>query len=209
MRGKNIAISGLTAAGKTTHAKILAAELEYSYVSATEIMADMLGINRCEVGPGFWQKYGDSIAKVRDTTDLDRELDNRLTAMATGDEGLVIDAWALPWLVPRGSCISIWIESDHHSRTLKAAVSDDNKQELSWYGPFIARKDDDTRERFLKIYGFDLYAARDNFSLEIDNSAYITRATREDSDQGIRAFAPVVNSSVAKLLVSDNANRTL
>ena len=83
MRGKNIAISGLTAAGKTTHAKILAAELEYSYVSATEIMADMLGINRSEVGPGFWQKHGDSIAKIRDATDLDRELDNRLTAMVT------------------------------------------------------------------------------------------------------------------------------
>jgi len=204
MHKKNIAISGLTAAGKTTHAKILAAELGYSYVSATEVMADMLGIERREVGLGFWQKYGDIIARVRDTTNLDRELDNRLKAMATEDEQLVIDAWALPWLIPREVCISIWIESDHHSRTLKAAVSDDNMQELSWYGEFISRKDDDTRERFLCIYEFDLYGTRENFTLEVDNSKYITRATRQDSDRGIDAFAPVINSSAISLLELEN-----
>jgi cytidylate kinase len=204
MHKKNIAISGLTAAGKTTHAKILAAELGYSYVSATEVMAGMLGIERGEVGPGFWQKYGDVIARVRDTTDLDRELDNRLIAMATSEEQLVIDAWALPWLVQQKACISIWIESDHHSRTLKAAVSDYNKQELAWYGKFIARKDDDTRKRFLEIYGFDLYGTRENFTLEVNNSTYITRATREESDRGIDAFAPVINSSVMSLLTLEN-----
>jgi cytidylate kinase len=202
---KNILISGLTAAGKTTHAKILAAELEYSYVSATEVMADMLGIDRREVGPGFWQKYGDAIARVRDTTDLDRELDNQLTAMAAEEQKLVIDAWALPWLIPQEICISIWIESDHPSRTLKAAVSDENKQELFWYERFIGRKDDDTRERFLGIYGFDLYGTRETFTLEVDNSKYITKATREDSDRGIETFAPVINCSVMSLLKLENS----
>lgn len=37
----NIAFAGLTAAGKTTHAKILAHELDYEYVSATKIILDM------------------------------------------------------------------------------------------------------------------------------------------------------------------------
>jgi cytidylate kinase len=198
---KNIVISGLTAAGKTTHAKILAAELGYSYVSATEVMADMLGIERREVGPGFWQRYGDAIGGIRDTTNLDRELDNRLTEMAKAAEQLVIDAWALPWLVPREACISIWIESDYHSRTLKAAVSDDNKRELAWYSGFIGHKDDDTRDRFMDIYGFDLYGGRRNFTLEVDNSMYITKATKQDSNRGIERFTPVINSSVMSLLM--------
>jgi cytidylate kinase len=204
MYKKNVVISGLTAAGKTTHAKILATELGYSYVSATEVMAGMLGIGRSEVGPGFWQKYGTEIARIRDTTDLDRELDGRLIAMATEGKRLIIDAWALPWLIPQDSCISIWIESDHHSRTLKAAVSDENKQDLVWYGKFIAHKDDDTRARFLGIYDFDLYGTRENFALELDNSAYITKATREDSDRGINAFAPLINASVIRLLELQN-----
>jgi hypothetical protein len=40
----NIAFAGLTAAGKTTHARRLAADLGYSYVSATDILFEILGM---------------------------------------------------------------------------------------------------------------------------------------------------------------------
>jgi cytidylate kinase len=38
----NIAFAGLTAAGKTTHARRLAADLGYSYVLATDILFEIL-----------------------------------------------------------------------------------------------------------------------------------------------------------------------
>jgi cytidylate kinase len=192
----NILISGLTAAGKTTHAKLLAAELGYRYVSATEIIADMVGIDRNAVGPGFWKTHGEAIRKARDTTDLDRELDERLVTVASSDEGLVIDAWALPWLTTSGRCVSIWLESDLRSRTMKASVSDLNRRSLSWYSRFISSKDDDSRERFLALHGFDLYGPRENFHMELDNSDYICWPTRTDADRGIAGFRPVVGAAL-------------
>lgn len=202
MEKPNVIISGLTAAGKTTHARLLASELSYRYISATEIIADMIGVDRREVGPGFWERHGDAIGRVRDETDLDRQLDQRLVEMATIDEGLVIDAWALPWLVASPYCISMWIESDHYSRSLKAAVSDENQHPLPWYEAFISRKDDDARDRFLAIYGFDIYGPRQRFDIDLDNSAYITEATRANADYGIVRFGPLVSAAVATQLIS-------
>ncbi len=40
----NIAFAGLTAAGKTTHARRLAADLGYRYVSATDILLEILAL---------------------------------------------------------------------------------------------------------------------------------------------------------------------
>jgi cytidylate kinase len=42
----NIAFAGLTAAGKTTHAQRLAADLGYDYVSATDILFEILRVPR-------------------------------------------------------------------------------------------------------------------------------------------------------------------
>jgi cytidylate kinase len=203
---RNVLISGLTAAGKTTHARLLAAELSYRYVSATEIIADMIGIDKNEASAGFWQRYGLAVGRIRDTTDLDRELDARLIKMATADEALVIDAWALPWLITSSHCISLWIESDHRSRTLKASVSDDNRRQLEWYEEFISRKDNDSRRRFLLIYGFDLYGSRSQFDVELNNSDYITQATRKDSDRGIARFQPALSYEVRKHLAPAREN---
>lgn len=200
LRKMNVAVSGLTAAGKTTHALLLSGDLGYRYISATEIIAEMVGLDRNIVRNGFWEDYGDAIQKIRDTSDLDRKLDERLIKIATTDEGLVIDAWALPWLVSPQKCIHVWLESDHNSRTMKAAVSNENRQRSNWYGEFISKKDDDSRKRFLAIYGFDLYGRRDHFTIQLDNSSYITKPTRENSDQGIAQFHPILRQSVRKHL---------
>ena len=42
----SIAFAGLTAAGKTTHAQRLAADLGYDYVSATDILFELLRVPR-------------------------------------------------------------------------------------------------------------------------------------------------------------------
>ena len=46
----SIAFAGLTAAGKTTHAQRLAADLGYDYVSATDILFEILRVPRQSSG---------------------------------------------------------------------------------------------------------------------------------------------------------------
>jgi cytidylate kinase len=48
----NIAFAGLTAAGKTTHARRLAADLGYRYVSATDILLEILQVR--DPGADLW-----------------------------------------------------------------------------------------------------------------------------------------------------------
>jgi XTP/dITP diphosphohydrolase len=75
----NIAFAGLTAAGKTTHARRLAAELGYDYVSATEILLGILGISgeRDRV----WFTQLDHINRARDGGSVDAELEQRLLGL--------------------------------------------------------------------------------------------------------------------------------
>ena len=52
----NVAFAGLTAAGKTTHSKILAEQLGFKYVSATQTILDIIGMD--EVPDRVWfDKY--------------------------------------------------------------------------------------------------------------------------------------------------------
>ena len=59
----NIAFAGLTAAGKTTHARRLAADLGYDYVSATDILFEILRVPR-NAHP--WFNQADAISSARD-----------------------------------------------------------------------------------------------------------------------------------------------
>lgn len=47
----NVIISGLTAAGKTTHRKILAEKFQLKYVSATETLVKSCGISGNDLHP--------------------------------------------------------------------------------------------------------------------------------------------------------------
>ena len=75
----NIAFAGLTAAGKTTHAQRLAADLGYDYVSATDILFEILRVPR-DTHP--WFNQADAISAARDDGAVDAELESRLVDLA-------------------------------------------------------------------------------------------------------------------------------
>jgi cytidylate kinase len=104
----SIAFAGLTAAGKTTHAQRLAADLGYDYVSATDILFEILRVPR-DAHP--WFNQADAISAAREDGAVDAELESRLVDLArTSDRG-VFDSWALAWICPV-PVLCIWIESD-------------------------------------------------------------------------------------------------
>ncbi|MBB5154933.1 cytidylate kinase family protein [Saccharopolyspora phatthalungensis] len=194
-----MAIAGLTAAGKTTHARLLADALGYRYVSATGILLELLGIES-DTGRA-WFDHQERIRKARSAGDVDAELDRRLIQLATEEDGLVLDSWAIAWTC-RVPMVRLWFESDALSRTWKCFVSQGESPEHDLDGclRIIEDKDTSTRDLFLQHHGFDLFLDREIFDAILDNTHLIHRPTRRAADAGIAAFAPVVQAVVESLL---------
>lgn len=186
----NIAFAGLTAAGKTTHAKILAEQLGYKYVSATEIILDILDM--ANDPDSVWFTHYDEIEKEREGDKIDIELESRVRKMADSQGGLVLDTWAMAYIY-KGPLIRIWIESDESSRTRKAYVSQNEKSlELNGCNLLINRKDSETREKFITRLGFDLFTDMSRYDTVVCNTDLIPLPTKASSKDGIRTFSPVI-----------------
>jgi cytidylate kinase len=192
----NIVISGLTAAGKTTHAKLLAGSLGYCYVSGTATLARMCGVETTE-DPPQWLAIADAVAERRHDG-IDEQLEEELLRLSREKEGQVFDVWALPWTSRDPRLVRIWIESTRLSRQAKCFISqgDNPERTLVECGTLIDEKDRANRELFLRTIGFDLFADHGVFHLKLDNTSFIDAPTREAADQGIAAFAPIVQSAV-------------
>lgn len=196
----NIAFGGLTAAGKTTHAKRLAAELGYDYVSATDILLALLGIN--EPSDQVWFSRLHEIQDARDGDAIDIELEARLMELARTRTRTVFDTWALAW-IGDARMVRIWIESDLESRVRKCVVSQPDKQ----LGPeecraLIEEKDGFYRAIFRRRHGFDLFTDRHRYDAIICNSHLIPEATTAAASRGIESFAPVVNAVATAIMNS-------
>lgn len=196
----NIAFAGLTAAGKTTHALLLADELGYEYVSATKILLELLDMPAVDHRSVWFSKL-DEINRLREGDALDDELEARLIQLATERDGLVLDTWALPWISDE-PMIRIWVESDRRSRSWKCYVSQGKKHErdIETCAALIDTKDQTTREIFKRRHKFDLFSDRSRFDLILENTHLIDAPTREGADRGIEAFAPVVATAVKSTL---------
>jgi 2-phosphoglycerate kinase len=141
----SIAFAGLTAAGKTTHAQRLAADLGYDYVSATDILFEILRVPR-DAHP--WFNQADAISAAREDGAVDAELESRLVDLARTSDRAVFDSWALAWICPV-PVIRIWIESDLPSRTRKCLVSlCDEPRPLAECEGVLRAKDDYNRAMF-------------------------------------------------------------
>lgn len=194
----NIAFAGLTAAGKTTHARRLAAELGYEYVSATRVVLGLLGIEADS--EGVWFERFDEIRSGRAGDAADIELDRRLEAMAAQRQGTVFDTWALAWLSP-SPMVRVWIESDLPSRARKCLVSQRRTRlPLTACRDLAAAKDGDTRAGFLRRHQFDLFTDRTRYDVIVCNTHLIPEATAECAQRGIETFAPVLLCAIRALL---------
>ena len=67
---KRIFISGLTAAGKTTHSKLLCKEHQLEYISASGQLLHELNVDTTAISGDFW--ISDQSAKVRELRKKDK-----------------------------------------------------------------------------------------------------------------------------------------
>ncbi len=194
----NIAFAGLTAAGKTTHTKILAEQFGYEVVSATALLLDIIG-SRANPEKIWFTDY-ETIEKAREDDRVDLELERRLGMLAESKDGLILDSWAMAYIY-EGPLIRIWIESDEASRMRKCYVSQGQKKvlDLRECRQLIQNKDHRVRSQFLRRLNFDLFTDMSRYDAVIENTDLIPEPTDQCSRAGIRAFAPVVHDVVRYL----------
>lgn len=166
-----IAISGLTAAGKTTLAKRLAGSFELSYLSGSQILRSLLGDQAAEWTP--------QLDLRRTDLSVERRVDDEVLAAYRARSSGVFDAWSLPWLAEPGH-INVWIESDLPSRARKCVVSYvDRGRPMSYTHAeeLVTAKDDTSRRIFKTIWGFDLFTDRSPFHIVLEASSLIPEMT--------------------------------
>ncbi|MGS2641182.1 cytidylate kinase family protein [Streptosporangium sp. LJ11] len=201
----NIVVSGLTAAGKTTHALLLARRLSFDYVSASRLMLAQLEIEH-DPDNSLWVTRMQEIEDRRDRQPVDSDVNKLLVSAFRTRTNTVFDSWSLPWLTGSVSCLRVWIESSQESRAMKARVSQEP------YGPFLSLddcrrliddKDASTARRFQPLLEVDIRSDRSVFDLIVDNSDLIAEPTIESARQGISTFHRSLMASVLERLPGD------
>lgn len=196
---KKIFVAGLTAAGKTTHSKLISLEYEMKYVSASSFLLKTASINPDEVPANFWVSPEAAFLEERRVSDksIDMWVDKRMIEAATQLKNTVFDSWALPWLSTE-SGIRIWLESSLQSRVWKAIVSHGSTGDANTSNVLekVKEKDVFSRNYFLSTYGFDIEQDHDVFDFIIDITQFISKPTLAASQISISTCQEIISSLI-------------
>jgi cytidylate kinase len=183
-----LVISGFTAAGKTTHAKLLAEEFALPYFSATDALSRIVS-----------ERTGHSAAAERWTPEIDRArnhdvliddlVDEEMVDLLRGQPQGVFDACLLPWIASGENVISVWIDSGLASRVRKCFVSHlEEGLDFDEARRRVLDKDAKTVDRLLSSHHASYWPTRDRFDVIVTNGDLIPDPTRRCADDGIAAF---------------------
>lgn len=192
-RRPRIVLSGLTAAGKTTHSRALAANLGVPYFSASELLRS---IARGPLDQSAWgHRWAPDIDELRGIDGgIDSEVDRAMLKCLVNSEAGVFDAALLPWIHSSSDVINIWIESDEPSRVRKCYVShiDNARLSLDEAEAVVRSKDGFSSEVLSTRYDAVLRGDADTFDAIISNSDLIDEPSVAAAAIGAATFAPTV-----------------
>lgn len=149
-----ICISGMTGSGKSTVAKRLAAKYGLDYFSggnALKSLAQEEGYNLDLTG---WWETAEGLKFLQQRMgdpDFDKKIDEKLLELA--EQGnIVLDSWTMPWLLKGG--FKVWLEASAQVRAKRVMNRDSISIEEAVKA--LTKKDEQTRQIYKNLYGFDL-----------------------------------------------------
>jgi cytidylate kinase len=197
----NVIISGLTAAGKTTHCSLLNRRFNLERIAAADVFARLSGIgfDVDSTSPRFWAcEQGEELTRMRKgSRTIDSAVDAELHKLAATSNHVVFDSWALPW-TSKKPALRIWIESSLESRLWKAWVSHGKRgaSDRRRISDLVSKKDQQARETFLEMHGFDICRDRDVFDLVLDIGSFISEPTVRAAERSIRRADEIIRNFV-------------
>jgi cytidylate kinase len=161
-----ICISGLAGSGKSTVAKRLAECYGFKYCSggdALKAVAAEMGLKTA--GEGWWETAEGIrfLEKRLGNLEIDRKVDEKLLGWANRG-GVVLDCWAMPWLLKGG--VKIWLETSEKVRAQRLAERDGLGPEDALR--VLREKEAKTKAIYKKLYGFNLGEDFEPFQLILD-----------------------------------------
>jgi cytidylate kinase len=195
----NISISGLTAAGKTTHSHLLAGEFGLTYVSGSQIQLNFMGVSPIQ-SKDFWITVE---AKKMWNADQFKTIDNELLRLETINTGYIFDTSTMPWRHKKPS-LCIWLESTLDSRVIKSIVSHHGQSHFhdEEYHQKIMEKDFATIELYKKLYNINIGTDLSCFDLIVDISSFIKAPTLLSSLNSINRAHKLIRATVGYYLTN-------
>ena len=196
----NVCISGLSAAGKTTHAHLLAGEFGLTHVSGSQIQFSFMGLSPVQPRD-FWIS---SAAKALWNREQFERIDTELLRLEATGEGYIFDTSTMPWR-HRRPALCIWLESSMESRVIKSIVSHRGTSKCApkEYLEKIIEKDEATLELYRDLYGISIGKDLACFDIIMDISALIETPTLEASLRSIGAVHAFLRTAVGWYLTGD------
>lgn len=194
----NIVISGYTAAGKTTHTRLLAQALGYDLVWAAGLLLERLGfdLDREDESQLWFHRYAD-IGEMRDGTDVDARIDAIMVSRVRDGDQTVFDARYLPWAAESAPLLRVWLGSDQPSRARKCHVSlGDGAPSVLECAAHMDAKDAYDVARIAECFGAVFGPNEDVFDVVLDNSCFIPHATAACAKRGIADFSRYLLAAV-------------
>lgn len=209
---RHICIYGLTAAGKTTHATLLAQQLHMDYVSASGLMFRKLGYQH----PGDstpWTRDLSKISELRQGGTVDEAVNQELMVRAEGDMPTVFDSWTLPFIaaespVLRSNVLFVRLESDIHSRAVRCVVSQGpvSRSSISDAITLIKEKDASSRHQFMDTFGIDIFKSAlrvpRSSMIRLNVTQYVFGSGAEQVRHGIRSAHARIADAISQKLSS-------
>jgi cytidylate kinase len=149
-----ICVSGMTGSGKSTVAKRLADKYGLDYFSggnALKTLAQEEGYNPDVTG---WWETAEGLKFLQQRMEdpaFDKRIDEQLLELAK-QGNVVLDSWTMPWLLNEG--FKVWLEASPQVRAKRVMNRDSISIEEAMKA--LTEKDEQTRQIYKKLYGFDL-----------------------------------------------------